>query len=75
MDAPYTCKFCGADSYIEPHDQTPPADYCHPQDHGDRDDWLAHQAEAEQAEKDAMADWDGNDHALEVRGMRHGQGR
>lgn len=43
MDAPYQCKYCGAGSYLDPVDQTPPADYCHPEDHGSREDWEAEQ--------------------------------
>lgn len=34
VDPPYTCKFCGARSYIDPSDQSPPPDYCHESDHG-----------------------------------------
>lgn len=34
---PYTCKFCGQPSLIEPRDQVPPPDYCHESDHGDDD--------------------------------------
>lgn len=33
-EAPHECKFCGAPSWVEPRDQEPPADYCHPGDHG-----------------------------------------
>ena len=29
----FTCKYCGARSEIDPSDQTPPPDYCHPEDH------------------------------------------
>lgn len=32
---PYSCKFCGAPSWIEPNDQDLPPDYCHPGDHGE----------------------------------------
>ena len=46
MDAPYQCKYCGAGSYLDPVDQTPPADYCHPEDHGSREDWEAEQKAA-----------------------------
>lgn len=35
---PYQCKFCGADSWIDPSDQTPPADYCHESDHTNNDE-------------------------------------
>lgn len=27
------CKFCGAPSQVDPADQSPPPDYCHPEDH------------------------------------------
>jgi hypothetical protein len=30
----FICKYCGADSFIDPTDQTPPPDYCHESDHG-----------------------------------------
>jgi hypothetical protein len=30
----HTCKFCGCPSHIDPSDQSPPQDYCHPSDHG-----------------------------------------
>lgn len=46
--APYKCRFCGADSWIDPSDQTPPPDYCHEIDHGtdeDRAQWAAEAAE------------------------------
>jgi hypothetical protein len=36
---PFTCKFCGAPSWIEPSDQTPPPDYCHESDHGCQADY------------------------------------
>ncbi|CBL45367.1 hypothetical protein HDN1F_35350 [gamma proteobacterium HdN1] len=37
---PYTCKYCGAPSWLEPCDQTPPPDYCHESDHGEEEyDW------------------------------------
>lgn len=35
--APYRCKFCGAPSWYDPTDQTPPPDYCHESDHGEPD--------------------------------------
>lgn len=35
--APFTCKFCGAPSWVDPSDQTQPADYCHDGDHQDGD--------------------------------------
>lgn len=31
---PYSCVFCGAPSWVDPSDQSPPPDYCHPEDHG-----------------------------------------
>lgn len=37
-EPPHRCQFCGAPSWIEPCDQTPPPDYCHPEDHGSPDD-------------------------------------
>ena len=30
----HRCKFCGEPSAVDPSDQIPPADYCHPEDHG-----------------------------------------
>ena len=33
-EAPYTCKYCGMPSWIDPSDQSPPPDYCHEIDHG-----------------------------------------
>lgn len=38
--APYSCRFCGAPSWREPNDQTLPPDYCHPEDHGEPDDYM-----------------------------------
>ena len=38
MKEPYTCKYCGQPSWLDPADQTPPVDYCHPSDHGDPDE-------------------------------------
>lgn len=35
---PHRCQFCGAPSWREPSEQTPPQDYCHPEDHGSPDD-------------------------------------
>lgn len=32
----HTCKFCGSSSSVDPSDQTAPADYCHPSDHGEQ---------------------------------------
>lgn len=32
-EAPYTCKYCGLPSWIDPSEQCPPSDYCH--DHGE----------------------------------------
>ena len=32
---PFACKYCGAPSWVDPSDQTPPPDYCHESDHGD----------------------------------------
>lgn len=33
-EAPFTCKYCGMPSWIDPSDQAPPPDYCHEIDHG-----------------------------------------
>jgi hypothetical protein len=33
--APFTCKFCGAPSWVDPADQAPPPDYCHESSHGE----------------------------------------
>jgi len=38
VNPPYTCKFCGAPSWIDPSEQSPPPDYCHESDHGDPED-------------------------------------
>ena len=38
VKAPYTCKYCGCPSYLEPGEQEMPADYCHESDHGSPDD-------------------------------------
>ena len=35
--APYVCRFCGAPSWHDPSDQSPPPDYCHESDHGEPD--------------------------------------
>ena len=32
---PFRCVFCGAPSWLDPSDQTPPPDYCHESDHGE----------------------------------------
>ena len=35
-DAPYTCIYCNAPSWVDPYDQRrngPPPDYCHGRDH------------------------------------------
>lgn len=37
-EAPFTCKYCGQPSWIDPSDQSPPPDYCHEIDHGTEDD-------------------------------------
>ena len=34
---PHTCRFCGAPSWCDPSDQSPPPDYCHESDHGEPD--------------------------------------
>lgn len=35
---PYECLFCGAPSWVDPSDQTPPPAYCHEADHGEPSD-------------------------------------
>jgi hypothetical protein len=35
---PYRCQFCGAPSWIEPHEQSMPPSYCHESDHGEQPD-------------------------------------
>ena len=37
-EAPFTCKYCGSPSWIDPADQSPPPDYCHEIDHGTEED-------------------------------------
>lgn len=37
-EAPFTCKYCGLPSWIDPSDQSPPPDYCHEIDHGTAED-------------------------------------
>lgn len=37
---PYSCKFCGAGSWIIPEEQEAPPDYCHESDHGTRESYL-----------------------------------
>lgn len=37
-NAPFTCKYCGTPSWIDPSDQYPPSDYCHEIDHGTEED-------------------------------------
>ena len=37
-EAPFTCKYCGLPSWIDPTDQSPPPDYCHEIDHGTAED-------------------------------------
>ncbi len=37
-EAPFTCKYCGMPSWIDPSDQSPPPDYCHEIDHGTAED-------------------------------------
>ena len=32
---PYKCVYCGAASWVDPSDQSPPPDYCHESDHGE----------------------------------------
>ena len=40
-EAPFTCKYCGMPSWIDPFDQSPPPDYCHEIDHGTEEDRAA----------------------------------
>lgn len=35
---PYRCVYCGAPSWLEPSEQSPPQDYCHESDHGEPDE-------------------------------------
>lgn len=35
MVPPFRCKYCGAPSWVDPSDQTPPPAYCHESDHGE----------------------------------------
>jgi len=37
-EPPYRCLFCGAPSWVDPSDQSPPPDYCHESDHGSADE-------------------------------------
>lgn len=39
MKPPYTCKFCGSPSWLDPYDQTMPPAYCHESDHGEPDEY------------------------------------
>lgn len=41
-EAPFTCKYCGAPSWVDPSDQSPPPDYCHESDHGTEEDRAAY---------------------------------
>lgn len=34
MSAPFTCKYCGLPSFVDPSDQEEPATYCSEIDHG-----------------------------------------
>ena len=38
QEAPFTCKYCGLPSWIDPSDQSLPPDYCHEIDHGTAED-------------------------------------
>lgn len=33
-EKPFDCLFCGSSTWVDPSDQSPPADYCHDDDHG-----------------------------------------
>lgn len=37
-ETPFRCVFCGAPSWVDPSDQSPPPDYCHESDHGSADE-------------------------------------
>jgi hypothetical protein len=37
-EAPFSCKYCGRPSWVDPSDQSPPPDYCHESDHGTVED-------------------------------------
>lgn len=37
-EPPFTCKYCGLPSWIDPSDQSPSPDYCHKIDHGTPED-------------------------------------
>jgi len=50
---PYECKFCGDPSWVDPSEQEPPVDYCHPEDHGSEADF---QSAAEEYENE-RGDW------------------
>ena len=57
----YTCKYCGQPSNLDPVDQTPPADYCHPEDHGmltddDAEEYRRLYAEEKRAKMKELAD-------------------
>ena len=38
-EPPFTCKFCGTPSWIDPMYQEAPIDYCHESDHGYQADY------------------------------------
>ncbi len=40
-ETPFICQYCGAKSWLDPADQSPPADYCHESDHGSEDEFIA----------------------------------
>ncbi len=33
LEVPFTCKYCGCPSWVDPSDQVPPPDYCQESDH------------------------------------------
>ena len=44
--APFTCRYCGSSSWLDPVDQTAPPDYCHESDHGNPDEPAASTGES-----------------------------
>lgn len=51
-EPPFTCKYCGRPSWIDPSEQLPPPDYCHPSDHGTVEDWHEYYASDYGTEED-----------------------
>lgn len=59
--ASYRCKLCGAPSWVDPSDQVPPADGCHPVDHGEPGtEWMHERlALTDQGKRLALVVWPG----------------